>query len=213
MIDTFKLTESPRRLKPVNVYYHFYSGDYPAAVQALETIHDWVMTQPLHAVAVSHYVRMARDARDTAIFAAGKDRWLITSRGESRTFRLPENAAARIDLARSEGVTGWNVYQGETYVHTDGSPRVILALSDRPGTQPHLETSSGEITFTERSPTKLAFSVNDTRPITTVLAGFAPSSSARVTIDGVAKALTIDSTGRLTLSLPLKAGVVVETVP
>ncbi|WP_438483583.1 endo alpha-1,4 polygalactosaminidase [Oleiharenicola lentus] len=213
VIDTFKLTESPRRMKPVNVYYHFYSGDYPAAVQALETIHDWVMTQPLHSVTVSHYARMARDARDTAIFAAGQDRWLITSRGESRTFRLPENAASRIDLARSEGVTGWSVYQNETYVHTDGSPRVILALSDRPGRQPYLETSSGEINFTERTPAKLAFSVSDTRPITTVLAGFPASSSVRVTVDGETKPLTADATGRVKLSLPLQANVIVEAAP
>lgn len=213
VLDTFKLTESPRRLKPVNVYYHFYSGDYPAAVQALETIHDWVMSQPLHAVTVSHYARMARDARDTTLFTVGPDRWLIVSRGESRTFRLPENAAARIDLALSTGVTGWHVYQNQTYVHTDGSTQVSLALSDHPPVRPRLETSSGEITFSARTPTQLTFTVNDTRPVEVQLAGFAPVARLRTTIDGETKYVQADDAGRCHLTLPKQASVIVEAAP
>lgn len=213
VLDTFKLTESPRRLKPVNVYYHFYSGDYPAAVQALETIYDWVIAQPLHAVAVSHYARMVRDARDTTIFSAGPDRWVISSRGESRTFRLPAAAAGRIDLARSTGVTGWHVDQEQTYVHTDGSTRVVLALTAHPDARPRLETSSGEINFRERTATKLAFSVSDTRPVQTLLAGFAPSAHLRVTIDRATQSLQADASGHLSLALPTQADVIVEVAP
>ena len=59
VIDTFQRTERPRRLKPVNIYYHFYSGDYRASVRALETVYDWAMEQPLHSVKVSTYIKLA----------------------------------------------------------------------------------------------------------------------------------------------------------
>ncbi len=90
VLATYALTETPRRLKPVNLYYHFYSGDYPASVHALETIYDWVMTQPLHALTVSGYARLARDARHTAVFAAGPG-----TAGSSSTAAIPAPSASR----------------------------------------------------------------------------------------------------------------------
>lgn len=65
------------------------------------------MAQPLHALTLAHYARIARDARSTTLFTAGPDRWLVVSRGDSRTLRLPAPLAARLlDLFRSRGLTG-----------------------------------------------------------------------------------------------------------
>ena len=210
VLETFNLTESPRRLKPINLYYHFYSGDYPASVQALETIYDWLMTQPIHGIEVSHYARIARDARNTAVFAAGSDRWVIVNAGESRTLRLPAAVAARIDLAKSSGVTGWKVERDQAYVHTDGSPNVALVLGDAPSVAPRLESSSGEIAFAQRSATASRFSVRDLRPVETIFAGLAPGQRVRATVNAAAQNLAADADGRLKLSLPSQAEVALD---
>lgn len=213
VLDTFAMTETPRRLKPINLYYHFYSGDYPASIQALETIYDWLMAQPLHAVAVSHYARIARDARNTTVYSAGAGRWAVVNRGESRTVRLPAQLASLLDLTRSPGVTGWNIAGNQAYVHSDGSPFVRLALAARPvENQPRLESSSGEFTLKERVPGRMIFSVADLRPVEVSLAGFAPGTSVRVALNGTSASgiSSTDTEGRLRLNLPKQADVTVE---
>lgn len=208
-IDTFNLTETPRRLKPVNVYYHFYSADYPASQHALETIHNWVISQPLHAITLSHYARIARDARATTLYHAGPDRWLAVNAGDSRTFRLSPAVAARLDLRASRGVTGWKTERDQAYVHTDGTRVVTFALaapSLSPADFPRLESSSAEIEFRIRTSTTLEFTATDLRPIQVTLAGLPPRRLA-ITINDTAQQVTPAPDGRLPLTLPPTARV------
>jgi peptidoglycan/xylan/chitin deacetylase (PgdA/CDA1 family) len=213
VLDTYALTETPRRLKPVNLYYHFYSGDYPASIRALETIYDWVMNQPLHALAVSEYAKIARDARNTAVYAAGPDRWLVVNEGRSRTLRLPAAIAARLDLARSPGVTGWKVERDEAYVHTGGAAAVALAFSAAPAPTPRFESSSAEIDFRARGPARWEFTVSDLRPVTVTFAGLKPGTTPRALANGQPLAARADADGRLRLALPAQASVTVEVAP
>lgn len=213
VLDTYALTETPRRLKPVNLYYHFYSGDYLASLRALETIYDWVIAQPLHALPASTYARLARDARATAVFSAGADRWVIVNRGDSRTLRLPAALAARLDLAHSRGLTGWKIEGDQAYLHTDGSSSVTLALAPAGATAPahsRLESSSAEITFRTLAPTATAFTVSDLRPVNTVFAGLRPSASVRATINGQPQTLRATAGGTLALTLPAQAEVALD---
>ena len=207
VLDTYALTESPRRLKPINLYYHFYSGDYPASVQALETIYDWLMVQSIHAVAVSHYARIARDARATALFTAGPKRWIAVNHGDSRTLRLSAALAPRIDFAQSAGVTGWKIETDQAYIHTDGSPVVTIALGEKTFVGPRLESSSAEINFLQHGPSSCHFTVADLRDVEVVFAGVAPLVPVPTAINGVQRTATADAGGRLTLSLPAHADV------
>ena len=213
VLETFELTETPRRLKPANLYYHFYSADYDSSFRALETVNEWALRQPLQAIPLSTYARIARDSRQTRLFAAGPDRWIAVNRGDLRTFRLPPAVAARIDLAASSGVTGWNVTRDQAYVHTDGSPVVVLALAPEPRPHPRLESSSAPIEFHTRTSTHVEFSVRDFRPVTVTLAGLPPSRPLAVTVDGSARTLSSDPDGRAVLELPLSARAVVALSP
>ncbi len=210
VLETFALTESPRRLKPVNVYYHFYSGDHAASLQALETIHDWAVQEPLHAIAASHYARIARDARATAVFEVGDDRWLAVNRGESRTLRLPAALAARLDLARSRGVTGWKIERDQAYVHTDGSAAVTLALAATAATAPRFESSSGEIVFRERTAERWRFTARDLRPVKVRFAGFAAGARLQSTVGGDVKSIVAAADGSVSLTLPSDADATLE---
>lgn len=212
VIETFQLTEAPRRLKPINIYYHFYSGDYPSSLSALEKIYDWVGTQQTHPVEVSHYARIARDTRGTEIFGAGHERWLVVNRGDSRTVRLPALRGARIDLARSRGITGWRIEHGKAYVHTDGSPIAIVALGSEPKEHLRLESASGDLQFATHGPASARFTVATPRAVQAVFAGLPSGATVRIGIAGSTRSETADTTGRLTLDLPAGADVDIQLV-
>src|SRR6185436_16065362 len=51
VIKLFEFTERPRRLKPIDIYYHFYSGASEAATASLREVYRWALKQetiPLH---------------------------------------------------------------------------------------------------------------------------------------------------------------------
>ncbi|WP_269539433.1 endo alpha-1,4 polygalactosaminidase [Cerasicoccus fimbriatus] len=137
VIDTFELTESPVRFKPVDVYYHFYSADRPDAFQALDTVMEWVMTQELFPMTATNYVRLVQDSRSARIYRTANG-FLLQSQGQLRTWRMPE-ALGYPDMQRSVGLLGYTDFQGQRYLATDGREFVQLVLSSSPPTTPFLE--------------------------------------------------------------------------
>ena len=89
VIDTFQRTGSPRLLKPVNAYYHFYSVQSGESQAALKDVYDWCLAQPLHSVTARNFVRIAKDYRATGIARAGPKRWIARNAGRCHTFRVP----------------------------------------------------------------------------------------------------------------------------
>jgi peptidoglycan/xylan/chitin deacetylase (PgdA/CDA1 family) len=216
VLETFERTESPRRLKPVNIYYHFYSADFFSSLRALKVIHDWAMEEDLHAIKVSDYVNLASDARATKLYSKGDDEWAMVNGGDLQTFRVPGDWGKRIDLARSRGVQGWTEFQGSAYVHTSDSPVTTLKLTPAgrsPAAHWYLESSSAPIDFEIFEARQLVFSVDDLRPATVVLNGFKKDQSLNVSIDDQAQLLTADSEGRLELRLSPVARVQVRENP
>lgn len=204
--DGFERMEQPRRLKPVNIYFHFYSGDNLASLNALTRLFDWSLRQELHSVTASDYARLVRDARATRVIRESDTRWTLVNSGALRTFRLPKSSLVP-DLATSRGVTGWRVSGDVVYVHTDGSPRVELALSS--GSAPHLrlEASTAEIQFSKLAAREAAFTVRDIRPCQVTLAGLPPRATATLTVNGKASSWAVDAAGALKMELPAEAKV------
>ncbi|MBI5855777.1 MAG: bifunctional glycoside hydrolase 114/ polysaccharide deacetylase family protein [Nitrospirae bacterium] len=67
VIETFELTEKPRRLKPINIYYHFYSGTKKASLRALQKVYDWALAQLVSPVSVSDYAKKVVDFQHLVI--------------------------------------------------------------------------------------------------------------------------------------------------
>ncbi|NDA67625.1 MAG: hypothetical protein EBY09_13455 [Verrucomicrobia bacterium] len=207
--DGFERMEQPRRLKPVNIYFHFYSGDNLASLNALTRLFDWAMRQELHAITAADYARLVRDARSARVIRESDVRWTFVTGGAVRTFRLPKSALVP-DLAASRGVTGWRVTGDVIYVHTDGSPRVELALSSSPAAHLRLDQSTAEIQFTRLATREAAFTVRDIRPCQVTLAGSVAHSTAQVTVNGKPFSAQCDAMGVLKLSLPAEAKVEIK---
>ncbi len=210
VIDTFERTAEPRRLKPVNVYYHFYSAAQMGSLKALQRVYDWCLREPLHSVTARQFCRIVRDSRDTAIFRHGPRAWRLVSRGENTTFRLPKSAG-RPDLDASRGITGWAEFADWLYVHTDGRPVVDLTLADAPAPRLHLRDSMAEVTFDELTAATARFRASDFRPDWQMtFAGVPAGSKWHALVAGKTLPLTADANGCLRLTLGGSVAVTLE---
>ena len=113
VLETFELTESPRRLKPVDIYYHMYSTTKTASLTALHKVYRWALSQALFPVYASEYIAKVNDFQHVVIARSLEGEWLARGTGALRTLRVPSS----LGIAEGEGVAG-NLRQGEaTYVH------------------------------------------------------------------------------------------------
>jgi polysaccharide biosynthesis protein PelA len=222
VLDTFQITETPRRLKPVCVYYHFYCAQTGDSLKSLKEVHDWCLAQPLHSQTGKQFVLSAQDARHAQLSSLGPQRWLYQSTGHCRTLRVPEQWGSP-QLSSCQGITGYHTHQGQTYLHTSGDTRIIVDFTKPKAKNPTppplwLVTSTADIIIHKQSPTQLEASVSDFRPVTVLLAGLSPQRS--YTVSGTArnqqieqKNLTVDKSGRISLTLPPVSTFTVQQIP
>ncbi|MFY8274678.1 endo alpha-1,4 polygalactosaminidase [Pseudoalteromonas sp. SSDWG2] len=124
--ETFELLEKPHRLKPVNLYYHMYSGVYPASLKALESVYSWVNERELTPLYLSEYAQRAQSLYQTSLSRSiFDDAWYISTTGV-RSMRLPPN---HVPSGQSEGVVGTNQGPDGNYISL-ASPRSKLVLTD-----------------------------------------------------------------------------------
>lgn len=142
VIETFEMTESPRRLKPINVYFHTYILSKRASLASFEKVMDYALHQETQPVFASDYARKVLDFRTIAI-ARSAQGWRIRGAGDLRTLRLPRNAGLP-DLRASTGIAGYRVQGDVTYVHL-ASGDADLRLTHQPATAPNLVSSNGRI--------------------------------------------------------------------
>lgn len=169
VIDSFEMTGSPRRLKPVGIYYHTYSATKRAGLQALHKVYAWARTQPLHPVYASEYIQKVRDFYSLAIAREG-DGWRIRSRGDVRTLRLPAGAALP-DPAAAIGLAGYRMGEEGHYLHLTGAA-AWLPLAARTPTRPYLSEANARLTDWQADPAgrELSFRLRGHVPLEFALA-------------------------------------------
>ncbi len=205
--ETFELTETPRRLKPVNVYYHFYSASQLGSLKALTEVLDWTLTQSLHVLTAREFADLVSDSADAQLLQTGPESWRAITTGHLRTFRLPTGSAVP-DGPRCQGVLGWCQTPQGIYVHTDGSRVIYLTLIKQNKAKDHvtsgayLVTSSAPLRLSLRTGETLRLVVEDFRPECQVrLGGLAPQSSWDLRAADHSQRLTADALGFLDLKL------------
>lgn len=131
LVESLKNTESPIRLKPINVYYHFYSAERPEGLNALHTILDYVRTQQIAPVTTSRFAAMADGFFTARLVSVGERSWRIENRDGVETLRFDDAAMLSVDFAKSEGVIGQRHLHGSLYVALDGvEDRPVVTLKD-----------------------------------------------------------------------------------
>lgn len=200
-VTTFKRTGSPRRVKPVNIYVHFYSAEKYAGIAALTSVYDWAYSQPLHPVFMGRYVASVRDFFEMKMERLASGRFRVSGGPLVRTLRF-DDPMGEPDLTASKGVIGFKRDLGSLFVHLDDSPDRELVFSAKPPRRPFLEESNFEVLDWAAEPSKVTFKKQGWWKSEAVLGGFTPGRRYKVAGAGLDSLLTAAEDGRLSLAFP-----------
>jgi uncharacterized protein (TIGR01370 family) len=167
VIETFELTEAPRRFKPINIYVHTYSATKRASLEAVNAVFDWALSQHPQPIHASEYVAKVLDF-NRLVLAKAPEGYRVRSEGAVRTLRLPARGGFP-DLERSRGVAGFADHAGERYLHL-ASGEASIALAATPPVQPYLESANARVSAFERSATLTRITLQGHVPIALRLA-------------------------------------------
>jgi len=163
VIETFRETEKPtlvhapsRRVTPINVYYHFFSGERKASLQALTRVYDYALTQDLIPVFTSEYLTLAEDFYRGSVEARKDGSWEFGNYGACRTIRL-DGEERFPDFKRSSGIIGFKRWEEFLYVHLDESERAVLYLQKDPPAEPYLKDASTLVFHWTAAGNKISF--------------------------------------------------------
>lgn len=145
MIETFELTESPRRLKPANLYYHSYAASKVASLKSLQRLYAWMDQQPLHPVAASDYAAKVLAWQQAQVLRVG-DGWRVQADDILRQWRLPA-AMPLPDLDQAQGIAGWSeAAGGGYYLHlSQGQARWRASAAGQTPRQPWLVAANARL--------------------------------------------------------------------
>lgn len=147
VIDTFRILEDKGRLKPIGIYYHFYSATKPEALSALREIYDYALSQPVTPLYLSEYAERVQTRYYSALLRDEDGAWHWRGTGQPRSVKVSRDQYP--DMASSRGVAGYHDVAGNRYIHLLGdSPR--LALRQTPPQGPYIEQANGVLTAWER---------------------------------------------------------------
>ena len=184
VLETFQMTENPRRLKPIGIYYHSYSASKKASIEALHEVYRWALAQAPHPVFASEYIRKALDF-DGVVVARENGAWRIRGNGDLRTVRAPESLG-RPDAAASLAVAGYRPGAEGNYVHLAGND-ALLRFSANPTTPPnpstpYLREANARITGWQANGDSLRFTLSGYQPLE-----FSLAASARCSVNADGK--------------------------
>jgi len=144
VIDTFELTDMPRRMRGLHLYYHFYSGTKPAAIKVMGDIYRHMLAEDPISLWMSDYLRRAHGLHTASLARTANGAWQITALQGLRTVRL-DPSMGWPNLLASRGVAGVIDLPQGRYVHLSDN-RAVLALQAKRDSAPALEQANVPLT-------------------------------------------------------------------
>ena len=208
VVETFERTGSPRRIKPVDLYYHFYSAEKFAALDAVKKAHDWAAARPLIPIWSGRYAEIVEGFFQIKIHRPAPGRFRLEGGASLRTIRFDE-AAGWPDLGASKGVIGYKREVGSLYVSlAETAPRSSSVSA--PGPEVRLEEADFEVFGWNPASGGVDFRRDARRPGECVLGGLSPGRSYRARAPGLDALIPADARGLLRLRLPAATGGLVQ---
>jgi len=188
-VETFELLGSPRRLKSIAIYYHMYTGAYPASLKAVINVYDWALEQNTTPLYLSEYAKRARTLYETGIAKTLDGKWQITSSG-IKSIRLPNSFG--YPVIKQSNIAGWNDGPDGKYL-TLSSPRSIVMLSAVPKKQSaYLKNANGQLVKWETVGAVTNWVIESHVPLVFEIAN---GSKCKLTSDSVLKRTVITNGG------------------
>ncbi|MBU1916566.1 hypothetical protein KKF63_00460 [bacterium] len=197
VIQTFERTETPMRVRPIDVYYHFNSMEYKESIKALKEVYDWVMKQEIAPVFVTEYLAVAAGFLSTKINKLDDQHWLIKDNEALRTMRL-DNVTGHVNLIKSKGVMGYFPYQGSLYVHLDNGKQSEIVLTNEKQSQPYLEKANGIIKDWQITTNKISFKIKVMNTISLQFANMGTQQKHHITVKDMTETVKSNNMKSLT---------------
>jgi hypothetical protein len=126
--ETIANTDSPRRLKPFNLNYHAYAGEYPALLRSVKDRLHEARLGTLTPVSANRYADIVDGFFSARIHRLGSTTWRISNRGALQTVRFDADENREVDIRSSTGVIGQKRNGSTLYVALDETiePAVIV---------------------------------------------------------------------------------------
>jgi len=154
-IQTFELTGKPRRLKPINIYYHYYSASKKASLRALHEVYEWSLKQEVMPIFTSEYIPKVLEFYDLSMSKTDKG-WHFVGMKALKTVRL-NTSDAGINYKGSQAVIGHKRDNHQTYVHLNTqAPSVDLEL-EKTADENYLIDTNAEILSYQRGMKEISF--------------------------------------------------------
>lgn len=145
VVQTFKLTNSPKRLKPIDVYYHLYSGSKKASLNALRYVFDWVLQQNTMPIFTSEYIPKVMDYYTVSIAKDENASWLYAGMKDLKTLRV-EKKNGGVALQNSPTTLGIQHFEEHTYIALDQHSKHLLQLQQAQSSdQVYLQRANGKV--------------------------------------------------------------------
>ena len=148
VIETFEFTDKPRRLKPINIYFHTYIATKLAGLRSLEKVLGYALKQETTPVFASDYARKVESFLRVAV-ARTATGWRVRGMGNLHTLRAP-NVLGTPDLALSESVAGFKLNAQDTYLHLAGSSSELV-FTPQAKNSARLDSANATLESVERS--------------------------------------------------------------
>ncbi len=178
-IQTMEMTNRPRRLTVMEIYYHYYSGTRACALRQLVQVYRWAQKQPATPVFASTYSRIAVAFESAGLAIDGRC-FLARGYGRDQELRIPVSLGYP-DLADSRNVAGFDEFNGSRYVHLGPGGEASLILQAAPPREPYLESANGLIEVLERKAGTLEMNLRARVPLAFTLAN---ATGCRTQING-----------------------------
>lgn len=153
VIQTFERAESPRRLLPVNIYYHTFPVERLAGYLAIQHAYEWAAKQELCWIRTREYADAAQDFFSVRIGRLDGGGWRIGDYGNCRTIRFDREARV-VDMKASAGVSGYVHHNGALYVSLlpGAEADIRFAKGDAAPEAPCLARATGMLERIESGP-------------------------------------------------------------
>jgi hypothetical protein len=148
VIETFEFTEKPRRLKPINIYFHTYIATKLAGLRSLEKVFDYALKQENTPIFASDYAKKVESFLGAAV-ARTATGWRVRGMGNLHTLRAP-NSLGTPDLALSESVAGFKPNAQDMYLHVTGTSSELV-FTQQVKKSLRLDSSNAMIETAERN--------------------------------------------------------------
>ena len=150
VIETFEFTETPRRLKPINIYFHTYLTTKLAGMRSLDKVFSYAMAQEISPVFASDYAKKVEDFARVSVSRTATG-WRVRGVEHVHTLRAPAVLGVP-QIRASESVGGFSQRGEDVYVHMAGASAELLFAPIEP-TEVRLVSANARIESIQKTTT------------------------------------------------------------